>query len=160
MFALLRHSYPHNVRELESVLERAALEAGEDDRQLGLTRNVAASLGVNDLGSPDAFAAAADGTWFRAPGAPRVTLTRRATLARVLRALLDARRDTPDRALSAEELFQAGWPGERIRPASASGRVYVALTTLRNLGLRQLLLRSDQGYYLDPHANVETVSVP
>jgi hypothetical protein len=116
---------------------------------------VAEGLGLADYGDPAALVIAADGTWFRTPGAPRVSLTRRENLARLLRTLAVARAEAPGRALSTETLFAAGWPDERIHGAAATGRVYVALTTLRNLGLRRVLLRSSEGYHLDPSARIE-----
>jgi pSer/pThr/pTyr-binding forkhead associated (FHA) protein len=155
-FALLRHDYRHNVRELASVLERATIDAG-DDRMIGLSRGVADALGLGDDGSPNALAVAADGTWFRPPGAPRVSLVRRENLTRLLRTLLEARRDQAGRALTTDTLFAAGWPGERIQGPSAAGRVYVALTSLRNLGLRDFLVRSEGGYLLDAGANIESI---
>jgi pSer/pThr/pTyr-binding forkhead associated (FHA) protein len=155
-FALLRHDYRHNVRELASVLERAAIDAGGEPI-LGLSRGVAETLGLADEGPPTSLAVAADGTWFRPPGAPRVSLVRRENLTRLLRALLDARGAQPGKPLTTDALFAAGWPGERIQGPSAAGRVYVALTSLRNLGLRDFLVRAEGGYLLDATASIERI---
>ncbi len=159
MQALLRHGYPHNVRELESLVERAAIDAG-DEPLINLSPAVAVALGVADDAPSPAFAAAADGTWFRPPGEPRVSLRRRENLARLFRALLAEHRERPGHALDIDELFRAGWPGERIQPQAAAGRVYVALTTLRNLGLRDVLQRGDGGYHLDAAVALELHDPP
>ena len=154
--ALLRHEYRHNVRELAGLIERAVIDAGAD-KLVGLSRGVAERMGLADVGSPGALAIASDGSWFRPPGAPRVNLGRRENLARLLRALVAAHRDQPGQALTTEALFAAGWPGERIQGPAASGRVYVGLTTLRNLGLRHFLRRSQGGYLLDSAAKIESI---
>ena len=154
MQALLRHDYPHNVRELESVLERAVIDSGDAPR-VDLSPEVARRLGAMADAPSSQFAAAADGSWFRPPAGARVSLRRRENLARLLRALVAAHREAPGRALAIAELFEAGWPGERIQAESAAGRVYVALTALRNLGLRDLLQRADGGYRLDRGAAIE-----
>lgn len=41
--------------------------------------------------------------------------------------------------VSLEELFEAGWPGERVRPESRRKRVHTAVWTLRRAGLRDVL---------------------
>ena len=53
-----------------------------------------------------------------------------------------------------DALQSAGWPGERMHPEAASNRVYVAITTLRKLGLKPVLVRRDDGYLLDPEVTV------
>ena len=69
----------------------------------------------------------------------------------MLRALTEQRRQAPGRALSLEALLEAGWPGERLRGRSGASRVYVAVATLRRLGLGGTLRRTDDGYLLDPN---------
>jgi transcriptional regulator of acetoin/glycerol metabolism len=155
VFALMKHSYRHNVRELEGLVERAAIDAG-DEKVAGLSKGVAEAMGLTDVAAPGALVVAGDGSWFRAPGASRVSLARRETLARLLEALVTAHRERPGRELSTDDLFAAGWPGERIKGPAATGRVYVALTALRNLGLRDFLTRGETGYLLDPSARIET----
>lgn len=49
-----------------------------------------------------------------------------------------------------DEILAAGWPGERPVGESGPNRVYVALATLRRLGLREFLLTHEGGYLLDP----------
>jgi len=61
--------------------------------------------------------------------------------------LLARRRlDAPGEALA--ELLAAGWAGERVRYSAGSNRVHVALSTLRNLGLRTFLVSGPDGYAL------------
>lgn len=89
-----------------------------------------------------------DGRWFEAPGSPRVELGARSPVARVLAALAVAALER--RALDNEQLFERGWPGEKIHEASARSRVKVAISTLRKKGLRDVLLHGSDGYWLDP----------
>ncbi len=78
-----------------------------------------------------------------------VDLSRRATLKRVVVALARARVATPGEALDVNRVLEAGWPGERVLPEAATNRVYVAIATLRKLGLAGVLRTSDEGYLLD-----------
>jgi predicted ATPase len=85
----------------------------------------------------------------RLPGATEdVDLRRRAPLQRIVLALARRRLDAPGEALALEELLAAGWPGERVRDSTGANRVHVALTTLRNLGLRPYLVSGPDGYAL------------
>lgn len=88
--------------------------------------------------------------YFEIGGGPRVSLARRAPLRRVLAALVEARRLTPDRPLSTGELMLAGWPGERILADAGASRVYVALSTLRRMGLCDVIERFEDGYRIAP----------
>ena len=80
----------------------------------------------------------------------RCTLDKHASARRVLERLARAHAEEPGRALSADELFEAGWPGVVIRSDSAHNRLYVTLAKLRKMGLKLALLRTDAGYLLDP----------
>jgi hypothetical protein len=90
-----------------------------------------------------------DGEWLEAAGA-RHALAARRPLRRVLMALAQARRERTGIALTVEELLAAGWPGEEPLRDAGSNRVYVAISTLRKLGLGKALQRWDGGYRLDP----------
>jgi len=70
----------------------------------------------------------------------------------ILKALLEKRLAAPDAALDQQALLEAGWPGERVKHEAGTLRVYNALSTLRKLGLRSVLLSRDDGYLLDPKA--------
>ncbi|MCA9627343.1 MAG: tetratricopeptide repeat protein [Myxococcales bacterium] len=84
------------------------------------------------------------------PGDQQVDLSARQPLRRIVLALIEARFTQPGVSLTQDQLIEAGWPGERMTPFAAQNRLKVALSTLRKLGLRELLLRDEQGYHLDP----------
>jgi tetratricopeptide (TPR) repeat protein len=88
--------------------------------------------------------------WFKAPRGKKVDIASRKAPSLLLSALAEARRKSPGASLTVDELFSAGWPGERALPSSAASRVYVAISTLRKLGLESILIRDDAGYRLDP----------
>jgi hypothetical protein len=164
--ALLRHGWPGNIRELEAVIECLCIDRAEaEDGQsaLRLTPRVRAMLGHGAPKPPAARAQAPaepallvdhEGRWFRVRGQERVELAHRKTLARVFAALVAQRRSAPGVASSMAELLAAGWPEERVLERAGANRVHVALTTLRKLGLREWLLRRDEGYLIDPEADV------
>ncbi|HTJ42792.1 MAG TPA: hypothetical protein VL463_11900 [Kofleriaceae bacterium] len=93
---------------------------------------------------------ARDASWFRAPGAAAVDLGGRKALRGVLHALASARVRGPGEARAVEDLVVAGWPGERLVDRSGASRVYVAIATLRQLRLGELLQKKARGYLLDP----------
>lgn len=97
---------------------------------------------------------ARDGSWFRVGAEAPVDLRTRFALARVLRALVSAWERCPDETLSLDAMVEAGWPGERLVADSSANRVYVAVATLRKLGLRALLERREGGYRLAPRAGI------
>ncbi|MCB9586002.1 MAG: tetratricopeptide repeat protein [Polyangiaceae bacterium] len=84
------------------------------------------------------------------PGSEQMDLSARQPLRRIVAALIEQRLTGPGVSLSQDQLIEAGWPGERMTPFAAQNRLKVALSTLRKLGLRELLLRDEQGYLLDP----------
>ncbi|MEZ4362660.1 MAG: hypothetical protein R3B48_20885 [Kofleriaceae bacterium] len=147
-------------RALISVGEaRAAAARGDARRSAELRAEAAAALAGTLASSPDlraarrllrralgeaAYAVAHDGSWFCPPQGGEVSLARR----HVLRRLLGALAATPAESVAAERLIELGWPGEQMSPIAAQNRLHVALTTLRNLGLRELLQREGDGYRL------------
>jgi hypothetical protein len=76
----------------------------------------------------------------------------------ILEALVDHHHAHPGAGLTLDALLAAGWPGERVVPAAGANRVYVALTTLRKLGLRGLVLSQDDGYLIDPAVPIDRTS--
>lgn len=82
------------------------------------------------------------------PDGETIELASRAVLWRLVQALGEAR--AKGESLDVHALLQAGWPGESPTGASGLNRVKVALSTLRKLGLREVLVRTDDGYTLDP----------
>lgn len=79
-----------------------------------------------------------------------VDLRKRGAMRRMLHALAEARRQAPGKALDAATLVQAAWPDERLLASAASTRLRVAISTLRKLGLRDVLLTRNEGYLLSP----------
>jgi hypothetical protein len=75
----------------------------------------------------------------------RIDLSRRASLRRILSALVEAGPATP---LTRDAVQQAGWPGERMTPESGAMRVHTAICRLRRLGFGPLLQTRDDGYLL------------
>jgi predicted ATPase/tetratricopeptide (TPR) repeat protein len=84
-----------------------------------------------------------------------VDLSRRAPLRRILVALAHHHTEAPGEELSVDDIVAMGWPGERIARTAAVNRAYVALATLRRLGLRDVIVRSESGYQLTPKIRVE-----
>jgi hypothetical protein len=95
----------------------------------------------------------ADGLWF-ARGGPRVDLSHRGPMRRILVGLARRREASPGGGLSPVEVFELGWPGQRAQPEAANGRVYAAVKGLRGLGLDGILITRDSGYLLDPEVGL------
>ncbi|HKE18969.1 MAG TPA: tetratricopeptide repeat protein [Kofleriaceae bacterium] len=151
---------------LDVALAREAAAAGDSERATALRRSAAArAAAVTPRASEHlraarrllrralaegAYVVAADGSWFRTPQGKEVSLGRRQVLRRLLTALVASRAGGAGAAVSSERLMEAGWPGENIDPLAAANRLHVGLTTLRNLGLRELLVRDESGYRIAP----------
>lgn len=138
-------------RCLEAVGRRAEARVAREDavaaaRALGLDEIVRGEDATNVL------RVGAGAYWFAVGAGERVALGRRPNLRRVLALLVERRAARDDRPATAQELFEAGWPGDRALPEAAAERVYTAVRTLRAMGLRALLVRRDGGYALDPGA--------
>ena len=84
------------------------------------------------------------------PGEAAIDLSARPQLLRIARVLAERRVAMPGVALAHEELLEHAWPGEKMTADAAANRMKVALSTLRKLGLRSLIQRTDAGYLLDP----------
>ncbi len=95
---------------------------------------------------------------FRIGDAAWVDLARRPTLRRIFERLVDNRVTQVDRRFTLDALFAIGWPGERIDPTASANRVYVAIATLRKLGLGDLLEHGPSGYRLSPSLTVKSVA--
>jgi tetratricopeptide (TPR) repeat protein len=90
-----------------------------------------------------------DGAWFRS-GGERTSLDRRKPLRRILALLVRERLEHPNVPVSLESIIEAAWPGERLIPHSANTRAYVAISTLRRLGLGEAIVRRGGGYLIPP----------
>lgn len=97
-----------------------------------------------------------DAAWFQWEGGEQVSLGRRQGIQRLFAALVERRLGAPGEAIDSHELFEAGWPeGEGVHPDQALRRLYFSIWTLRNLGLRDVLITMGDGYLLDPKVHVE-----
>jgi hypothetical protein len=92
--------------------------------------------------------------YYRVSGGPPVALAQGSPLRGIVRSLADMHRESPHGSLSVRAVFDAGWPYERVDAQVLTGRVYCAIAKLRRGGLRELLIRTDSGYQLDPHCCV------
>ena len=104
---------------------------------------------------PGALVVEAEGRWFRAPGHARVDLTRRESLRLMLAELV--RKAQAGRVVTVDDLRQAGWPGQAMSRTSGAARVYTALSTLRNLGLRDVLQSVKGEHLLSPKVRLLVV---
>ncbi len=91
---------------------------------------------------------------FAPPGGAWQDFRRRQPLRRLLLELVEQRRRAPGKSVPAERLIEAAWPGERIAADAAANRLYVALATLRKLGLKEVVLSRDEGYVIDPAVEI------
>jgi hypothetical protein len=83
-------------------------------------------------------------------GGPRVDLSGRDALCRILIRLARARAERPGEPLTAADLASSGWPDRAVERRTGANRVRVALSTLRTLGLRGAVTRCRRGWMLDP----------
>jgi hypothetical protein len=134
-----------------------AIDDGDNLTALRVVRELA-SIALGESGAePTAQPALVVGpgtAWFRMNGGDAVDLRRRRASRLVLELLVAQRLARAGEVVPAAALVASGWPGETIRPSSAMSRLYVAILTLRNLGLRDVILAQDGGYLLDPSAEV------
>ncbi len=133
------------------IAEARALAAAHpsDDSRFALRAALTCAPGDRRRTSGDPLLVRPGARAFRLPGATEdVDLRRRAPLQRIVLVLAQQRLDAPGEALGLDELLAAGWPGERVGDSAGANRVHVALSTLRNLGLRTILVSSAAGYAL------------
>lgn len=121
----------------ETLVRVAALEETPFDE-----REVAADVSEPKMN----LAVGRKANWFQAGDGDPVDLRRRGSIRRILHALLE--RSDEDEMLSVHELFDIGWPDQSVDPDLAAKRVYWAIRTLRDEGLRGLLITSDDGYFI------------
>ncbi|MEZ4269016.1 MAG: hypothetical protein R3F39_21875 [Myxococcota bacterium] len=93
-----------------------------------------------------------DAAWVAGPDGTSVRLGR--ALRRMMVALVERHREGEGAVLTMWDLLEAGWPGERPVQQAGANRVYVSLSRLRQLGLRDLIERFEDGYRLAPGAVV------
>jgi FHA domain len=152
--AMLAAPWPDDLADLARFVD-AHLHPPADGAALALTPAMESALGTRRAPDPAptpraALRVAADGTWFEPAEGPRVSLEGRFALARVLFALVDARMLRPGCGVDVHDLLARAWPGQRPVGDSGPHRVHVAISTLRRLGLGDVLTRAEQGYLLAP----------
>jgi predicted ATPase len=91
------------------------------------------------------------------PTTARVSLEKRKPVRLLLLRLIQEHAKKPGSPLTVDDLLAAGWPGERVIRDAGASRVYVALGTLRKLGLRDVILSREGGYLLDPAVKIVVV---
>ncbi len=128
-------------------------EAAELSQKLASRASPGASSAVATPPSGPALRVAP--TWFELEGHPRVDLSRRRALRLFLRRLAEHAVARPGTALALPALVLAAWPGERILAMAASARVWTAVRTLRELGLRDVVVTQDDGYTIASGVSVE-----
>ena len=106
----------------------------------------------------DVLEVAASGHWFRAPSERRVDCGRHRALHLLLLRLAEERLIHPGSVVASRDLVEAGWPKQRILEEAARNRLKVAMSSLRKLGLRRVLVHAEGGYLLDPNVNLVIVS--
>lgn len=99
---------------------------------------------------------ARDGTFVQV-GRERVHLRGRKALKSILAALVESALTTPWEAVPVRELFAKAWPEETVDALSAAARVYLAVSTLRRVGLEGHVERTCIGYRLVASADLEIV---
>lgn len=95
-----------------------------------------------------------DAQRFRPPGGSWHDFGRKASARRIFAALVELHQNADGGAMDVDAIFCAGWGDQQISAESMANRVYVALSDLRKRGLGPLLLRGDDGYYLDPAVRI------
>ncbi|MEZ4369284.1 MAG: hypothetical protein R3B07_00605 [Polyangiaceae bacterium] len=102
----------------------------------------------------DAVVLGPEASWVVNPDGVKHNLGSRASLRRILEALAKQRVSGNVQALSVGDLIAAGWPDESPIFEAGANRVYVAVSTLRKLGLRDVIERYSGGYRLSPEVAV------
>ncbi|NUP10115.1 MAG: AAA family ATPase [Polyangiaceae bacterium] len=138
---------------LEEARARAAAHSCDDPRFALRVFERAAAPVTKESGF--ALVLDADKGHVELPGTgARIDLSRRAPLCRILVSLVRRRIDEPGEPAAIEEIIAAGWPGERVRGEAGANRAYVALATLRKLGLRDVIEHGQGGYLIPPRLAV------
>jgi predicted ATPase/Tfp pilus assembly protein PilF len=155
---------------VQQALQRARTPDGDRPAWIERSDDVRAGVRLLDaaLGRRGSSTAAArqgsalvvgpEASWLQAPAETPQDLSRRKAPRLILLTLVEHHRANPGAGVTLDDLLAAGWPGQKVVPTAAANRVYVALTTLRKLGLRKYLLSQDDGYLLDPALPVDRVA--
>lgn len=147
VLSLLRGRWRGHLRGLRAEVERAIV-AANGVRPVPLPREPIPTTREEEPSSQIVEVGDAGG-WFRC-GDAVVELAHRPSLARLLHGLLQHHDRDPSRVLTPLELVELGWPDEQVKDQAGINRVYVAISTLRKLGLRDVIAKTRSGYRLDP----------
>lgn len=123
------------------------------DLALGLPIQSDWDLRAADL-TEETTVVSASGAWIESPQQGRARVELGPSLRRMLAILLTRHRGEPGRTTSTWDLLDAGWPDEKVQPDAGANRVYAAIKRLRNMGLRGVIERRDDGYRIAPHAKL------
>jgi hypothetical protein len=155
LLRLAREPWRGNVRSLLTEIERL-VPGGE-----GGALEDRAARGAGSAGSgPGTRRVAADGSWIEGPDGVRRPLDDRRVLRAVLRALADARASRGGAPLAHVEIGRAAWPAERVDASVLANRVWVAMSSLRKLGLGACLVNTAEGYVLTESVEVVATAPP
>jgi hypothetical protein len=93
--------------------------------------------------------------WVITPDGDRIEFRRQRALRSILLRLAEERMNAPGHAVRLADLVRSAWPAEKILPRAARNRVYVSVSKLRKLGLRDSIVSTDEGWLLDPDLVVQ-----
>ncbi len=150
-----------SIAEAVAVADRIRAILGVTVDPDGLTAFVAGLIQRSETPSPMeerepaatlALTLGPDAQWVAGPDGTRHKLGR--AHRRIVLALVAQREAAPTVALTIWDLLEAGWPGERPLAEAGANRVYVALTRLRSLGLRDVVERFEDGYRIAPRTTL------
>jgi len=140
-----RSEVPRLLRDAEALVAASP----NDDSRFALRVLRHASGMAPRAKAASALVVSPGGASFRTPeGAEVVELPNRSPLRRILEHLAVKRIEAPGEVVTIETIIGVGWPGERIASDAALNRAYVALASLRKMGLRGLLVHGAGGYAL------------
>jgi hypothetical protein len=126
------------------------------DLALGLPIQSGWDIPQGDL-TEEVTIVSASGAWIESPTSGRKRVELGPSLRRMVALLLERHRTEPGRTSSTWDLLDAGWPGERVQPDAGANRVYAALKRLRNMGLRNVIERSEDGYRIPAQARITAI---
>ncbi|MFT6375490.1 MAG: putative ATPase [bacterium] len=135
------------------VLARWSLLVTEPEEAPGRARTVEGRIVdairtlLDGSGELAAWVVGAESRWVRTPHGEELDLSRRGAMRRILDALVE-RRVGGGQPLETDALFTIGWPDQAIRGDSAAHRVRVAVSSLRMLGLSDIICKDEDGYSL------------
>ncbi len=169
-FRLVRASWPEDIQGLHqwasmairrwptgqlTVCDEDLKYTGEPQRLVQTSEQSSQGMSsTTPLGTATHLVIAHNGGWFAIGNEPLVDIRTRFALTRILRALVQQRAKDHEETVSIDTLVEAGWPGEKLLNDSGTNRLYVAVATLRKLGLRDGVERREGGYRLAPHWSV------